>query len=364
MLAVATVALCGLAPSTTSIRPAITARSPAVRCSSSWAAVDAAGTRSATVEALSALKEDGTAKLFGEFKIAPRPVTLRELTQTTKLDEKVLDPSATEFSLEDIQDTFIKVIIGCTVGAIAWAVGSDALGLDAGLRFTVTYLFAGIPIGILAIGSTAPGILFLPVEAFRAATAKEEEKKNRSLRVCRHEASHLLCSYVLGLPVQEIIVDGKGGPRVVVYDEEAVAQPGVTVAADQVNKLAVVALSGLMAEADAYGKAVGASEDLKLLGGILIRSNPPISPQGQQDITRYAALIAWSIIKKYGRAYDAITKALDAGKGLGDCLQAAEEAEAGGAAADAVQAAAKAEAQAKETPQERAARERAEMGWK
>ena len=30
------------------------------------------------------------------------------------------------------QDTFIKVIIGCTVAAAAWAIGSDALGLDAG----------------------------------------------------------------------------------------------------------------------------------------------------------------------------------------------------------------------------------------
>merc|ERR1719217_1543519 len=110
-----------------------------------------------------------------------------ELTRTTKLDEKTLDPSREEYSLEDIQDTFIKVIIGCTVGAIAWAVGSDALGLDAGLRFTGTYLFAGIPIGILAIGSTAPGILFLPVEAYRAATASEEEKKLRGQRVAKHE---------------------------------------------------------------------------------------------------------------------------------------------------------------------------------
>ena len=45
------------------------------------------------------------------------------------------------------------MIIGCSVTSIAWAVGSDALGLDAGLRFTFTYLLAGIPIGILAIGS-------------------------------------------------------------------------------------------------------------------------------------------------------------------------------------------------------------------
>ena len=46
-----------------------------------------------------------------------------------------------------------QVILGCSVASIGWAVGSDALGLDAGLRFTFTYLLAGIPIGILAIGS-------------------------------------------------------------------------------------------------------------------------------------------------------------------------------------------------------------------
>ena len=56
----------------------------------------------------------------------------------------------------------IKVIIGCSVISIAWAVGSDALGLDAGLRFTFTYLIAGVPIAILAIGSVAPGLLFPP----------------------------------------------------------------------------------------------------------------------------------------------------------------------------------------------------------
>ena len=42
------------------------------------------------------------------------------------------------------------------------------------------------------------------VEAFRAATANEEEKQNRGLRVCRHEAAHLLCAYVLGVPVSEV----------------------------------------------------------------------------------------------------------------------------------------------------------------
>ena len=288
MLCSVSAALLCWAPVRTPYRPSITKRSSSFYLSAtpaSWAPIDGAASRDAFVDTLAALKADGTAQLWGQFKLAPRPVSLREVCQTTKLDEKVLDPTREEFSLEDIQDTFIKVIIGCTVGSIGWAVGSDALGLDAGLRFTGTYLLAGVPIAILAIGSTAPGILFLPIEAFRAATANEEEKRLRSQRVCKHEASHLLCAYVLGLPIQEV-ASGEKGPRVVVYDEEAVQQPGVLVQQSQVDALAVVAMSGLMAEADAYGKALGASEDLKLLGGILLRCSPPLPAQKQQDVTR------------------------------------------------------------------------------
>jgi len=326
----------------------------------SWAAVDSADSRASTLSALNDLRDSGEATLWNSFRLAPRSVSLQEVCRTTSLEEKVLDPSATEYSLEDIQDTFIKVIIGCTLGAILWAVGSDALGLDAGLRFTGTYLFAGIPIGILAIGSTAPGILFLPIEAYRAATANEEEKQRRGQRVCKHEASHLLCAYVLGLPVEEVQVGDKG-PRVIVYDEESVQQPGVFVRSEQIDTLAVVAMSGLMAEADAYGKALGASEDLKLLGSMMARCTPPLAPQKQQDTSRYAALTAWTIIKKHEAAFDAITAALGAGKGLGECLRAAEEAEASQSERDKVAAVGKAEATAKETPQERAAREREEM---
>ncbi len=35
-----------------------------------------------------------------------------------------------------------------------------------------------------------------------------------------------------------------------------------------------------------------------------------------QDLSRYAALTAWTIIKKHQRAYEAITDALNAGKGV------------------------------------------------
>ena len=95
--------------------------------------------------------------------------------------------------------------------------------------------------------------------------------------------------------------------RIARLNEELAQQPGQFVSGEQVDKLAVVATSGLMAEASAYGKAVGASEDLALLNQILLRCNPPIPAQKQQDKTRYAALMAWTIANKHPAALEAIT---------------------------------------------------------
>ena len=340
--------------------PHVRSASPVM--AASWASVVDGAPRSANLEALTELAEAGEASIWNSMKLSPRAVSLGELSRTTKIDEKALDPTASEISMDQIQDTFIKVIIGCTVASTLFAVLGDALNMDAGFRFTGTYLLAGIPIAILAIGSTAPGVLFLPVEAFRKATANEEQKALGRQRVCKHEAAHLLCAYTLGLPIKEVDVQLEGdGPRVVVYDEELATAPGQLVKAEQINALAVVAVSGLIAEAAAYGKALGATEDLKLLNAILLRCSPPIPAQKQQDTTRYAALMAWTILQKHEAAYTALCDALEQGKGLSECLELAEAAEKNQAESTRAANEARAAAMAKETPQEKAAREREEM---
>lgn len=48
----------------------------------SWASIDG-GTREATVETLNELKAEGSASLWNTMRIAPRPVTLRELCQVS-----------------------------------------------------------------------------------------------------------------------------------------------------------------------------------------------------------------------------------------------------------------------------------------
>ena len=206
-----------------------------------WASIAAVANpdRSQMVAALDQLKDEGKASLWRSGRLAPRPVSLRELCQTTSLEASVLDPSASEYSLDDISGTFVKVLLGCTVVGLLIQV----LPLPDTIRFTGTYLIGGVPIAILAIGSTAPGILFAPFEMMKSKPEKEELRERRA----RHEAAHLLCAYCLGVPVESVSVGES--PEVVCYDETAANKPGTLVPAESLNSLAVVALAGLMAEA-------------------------------------------------------------------------------------------------------------------
>lgn len=294
------------------------------RMMANWAELEDANVRADAMSTLDALKESGESSLWKSFRLAPRAVSLQELTMTTRLDKEVLDPTASEFSIDDISGAFFKTLIGATVASAGFAFLSDVAGMDAGFRFTGTYLIAGIPIGVMAIGSTAPGLLTAPFEAMKSASKQDETRERRA----RHEAAHLLCAHCLGVPVSSVSVGADGSdPAVIVYDEVAMQQPGSLVPAEALPNLAVVALSGLMAEATAYGKSFGAAQDLQVLNSMLVRATPPIPAREQQDSTRYAALMAWTIIQKHGAALDAITEALLEGKGLSACLQAAEAAE-------------------------------------
>ena len=272
------------------------------------------------VQTLDALKDQGTAALWRSApKLAPRQVTLNELCQTTSLPQKALDPTKTDIDPKTIADLFTKTLLACTAAAALWL----ALPIDDSLRFTGAYLIAGVPIAILAIGSSAPSLLFLPYETFMSAKNKEQNRE----RICRHEAAHLLTAYCLGLPAESVSV-AKGEPQVSLYDEDAAAQPGYLIDSEvMLPKLAVVAVAGLVAEADAFGGALGASADLRLLDNLFLRSKPPIPAQAQQGITRYAALMAWTILKTNERALNAVSDALYRGEMLGECLRLAEEAE-------------------------------------
>ena len=67
-----------------------------------WSSVDGATDRASNMAVMEELKASGDATLWNTMRLAPRSVSLRELSQMTKIDEKALQPGE-EFSLEDIQ---------------------------------------------------------------------------------------------------------------------------------------------------------------------------------------------------------------------------------------------------------------------
>jgi len=286
-----------------------------------WAELGSGGDRQSSVAALQRLSERGEVKFWDTFRLAPRPVSLRELTQMTKLDEKMLDPSA---DLGEMSGLLTKTLLGSTALATAWG----ALVPDDTLRFTGMYLIGGLPIALVAIGSTAPGLLALPLQLSQRTGEAYRE------RVCRHEAAHLLCAYILGKPIAQVTVDG-GKPSVVVYDEQSASSPGAFVAAEDLPALAVVAMSGMVAEALTYGDVLGAQADLQLLNNLMLRCRPPMAAQAQQDTTRWAALMAWTILKKYDQQYEAAYGALRDGADLRAAVAAIEGVEANAPAASA-----------------------------
>ena len=88
-------------------RPGLSAPSRLVapHMAANWLSIESAAGRASNLAIMDELKESGDATLWNTMRLAPRPVSLRELSQSTKIDEKALDPTAEEFSLEDIQDT-------------------------------------------------------------------------------------------------------------------------------------------------------------------------------------------------------------------------------------------------------------------
>ena len=67
-----------------------------------WSSVEGTKDRASNLAVMDELKESGDASLWNTMRLAPRSVSLRELSQMTKIDEKALQPGE-EFSLEDIQ---------------------------------------------------------------------------------------------------------------------------------------------------------------------------------------------------------------------------------------------------------------------
>ena len=146
------------------------------------------------------------------------------------------------------------------LGAVV--IGSSVLALVLGQLpgdwgFFGMYLSGGISILVLAIGSTAPGLLQIPINAFSSLFPDFRD------RVLRHEAAHFLIGYLLGVPIVNYNLDL--GTEHTDFLESRLQRKIVgaqRLSDEEIDALAVIAMAGVAAEATTFPEVVGQTADL------------------------------------------------------------------------------------------------------
>ena len=201
---------------------------------------------------------------------------------------------------------------GCSVIGVA----SLAL-LPENIGATVCYLAALIPILWLGVGSTAPAA----IAGLIAAVKGSKDDVSKEDRVCRHEAAHFLLGYLAGLPVAAYTTTEQNTARVEFhYSKDGPATSKRELTESEVNALTCVAMSGAVAEAMKFGKAVGVNSDLIELQSIFRQSEKFLGAEKQQDLTRWGALTSYRLLKANENKLDALVEAFRQQKPISDCV--------------------------------------------
>jgi hypothetical protein len=164
-------------------------------------------------------------------------------------------------------------------------------------------------------------------------------------KILRHEAGHFLAAYVLGCPVEGIVLsawaalqDRRFGARQVsagtsFFDPELSAQINnqQAVKRSAVDRYSIIVMAGIAAEAEQYGRADGGAGDEMALVAFLSQLNGgrgggPWNADAIRNQARWGALQAVLLLRHYRPAYDALVDALERGGSLGDCIHAIEKA--------------------------------------
>lgn len=184
--------------------------------------------------------------------------------------------------------------------------------------FFSSYLTGGVVLGVLAVGSTAPGLLQGIIDKFSQLWPDYRE------RVVGHEAAHLLIGYLMGVPVTSYSV-GIGQEHVEFAEAKLQARIFTKDLTDeQIDALAAVAVAGMASEGLKYEQVMGQNADLYDLQRILLRSKNKLSNNQQQNITRWAVWRAALLLKQYKAEYEAVQAALSRGATVDEVVRTIE----------------------------------------
>ena len=228
------------------------------------------------------------------------------------------------------------LLYGGAILAVLEGLISLYYGINFNLLVTITILIA------LADQLLVSGAFFESILRF--------VKPETSRRITKHEAGHFLCAYILGCPVEGVVLstwdalnDGRFGGRASAavsagtsyYDLDLSEQiAGVRpLTRESIDRYSIIVMGGIAAEAVEFGRADGGAGDEEALVRFLRSLNPRSknavsawSPDLIRNQARWGATQAVLLLKEYKPCYDALVKALESGADLGQCIVAIEDA--------------------------------------
>jgi hypothetical protein len=154
-------------------------------------------------------------------------------------------------------------------------------------------------------------------------------------KIIYHEAGHFLLAYLLGIPVRGCVTnawdarkypDIKGQAGTIFYDPKLADELlNQKITRSSLDRMSVVIMGGIAAEAIRFGKAEGGAVDEQSLVGFLTSIQPPWNILRIQGQARWAAMQAILLIREHEKSYAALCLALEEGKSVGDAILAIEE---------------------------------------
>lgn len=206
----------------------------------------------------------------------------------------------------------------------------------AGVALCSAEYFIGTQLGIDPLFTLIPGTFFLFgldqllykgafFETFYQSLVPEYKKK-----VIAHEAGHFFIAYLLGLPVSNCVTNAwdarkypeiRGQAGTIFNDGKLIDEmKSSKVSRGSLDRLSVVLMAGIAAEALKFGNAEGGTVDEQELFSLLTQVQPPWNLIRVQGQARWAAVQALLLIKEHQKAYDALFEALCENKSVGDCV--------------------------------------------
>lgn len=166
-----------------------------------------------------------------------------------------------------------------------------------------------------------------PSSLLLAEGGKKEDADARRERMCRHEAGHLLCGYVCGLPVSKYMINSETS----VANVECLVSRGclreTTISDADIAHLSVVAMpcrgelpNSWLSRRPPEARLIY----LLALQNCFRRSKDFIGAAKQQDLTRWGVLMSYDIIKKNLTKYEALVWAFKENTSLADCVSIIE----------------------------------------